>query len=78
MKIMLNRVLDHYTGQKFCLTEHDPPIQNSKVPVDHHKEALHMDSVDLDLMVRPLDREDHQGDMVRVLLVDNLEYIVIF
>jgi len=32
-----------------------------------------MDSVDLDLMVRPLDREDHQGDMVRVLLVDNLD-----
>ena len=37
-----------------------------------------MDSVDLDLMVRPLDREDHQGDMVRVLLAGNLEYIVIF
>ena len=37
-----------------------------------------MDSVDLDLMVRPLDREDHQGDMVRVLLVDNLKYIFTF
>ena len=37
-----------------------------------------MDLVDLDLMVRPLDREDHQGDMVRVLLVDNLKYIFIF
>jgi len=37
-----------------------------------------MDSVDLDLMVRPLDREDHQGDMVRVLLVDNLEFISLY
>ena len=37
-----------------------------------------MDSVDLDLMVRPLVREDHQVDMVRVLLVDNLKYIFIF
>lgn len=37
-----------------------------------------MDLVDLDLMVRPLDREDHQGDMVRVLLVDNLKYIFTF
>merc|ERR1719394_2206387 len=27
-------------------------------------------------MVRPLDREDHQGDMVRVLLVDNLDIVV--
>ena len=54
------------------------PIKNSKVPVDHRKEALHMDSVDLDLMVRPLVREDHQVDMVRVLLEDNLKYIFIF
>ena len=37
-----------------------------------------MGSVDLDLMVRPLDREDHQVDMVQVLLVDNLKCIFIF
>ena len=37
-----------------------------------------MDSVDLDLMVRPLDREDHQGDMVLVLLVDILKFIFRF
>lgn len=66
------------SSQNSRLNKHDLQIHKFQVPVVHHTEGRHMDWADLDLMVRPLDREDRLVDMDPVLLVGSLEFIILY